>query len=242
MRVCVLAATLPTQIVVFYSGQAQACLLTLALNYLRREMRIAIYLRMTDEPKDVQLQRTGITRWLNKNIPERTTTTYPDEDQNGMPNKRRCYRGLKLAVRNGDIDLVIVHSVRRISLSVHSLVRELLYFADHGVGFVAASEKSIDFRATTKGSKQTLAALRDILDAETVSLRERVQAGIREAKEEGKTLGRPRQYTAATIEKILKLREKDWSFARIAGKVKLSPSTVQKLCRAAEAEREEESG
>lgn len=201
-------------------------------------MRIAVYLKVTDEKKYVAKQRSGITRWLNQNIPKHTKEIYTDEPAGGTPNKRGGYRSLKQAVKNGDIDVVIVHSVSIISASVSSLVHEILDFADKKVGFVSASEKAIDFRESTEGSIQTLGALRDILGAEKTGLRERVQAGIRKAEAEGKKLGRPKRYKDGDVKKILKLRdEQGWSFARIAGKVQVSPSTVQAIYHEAVAAR-----
>jgi len=57
---------------------------------------------------------------------------------------------------------------------------------------------------------------------------ERVKAGLRRARENGKKLGRPKG-TALDIEKIHGLRKKGWSLQQIATELNTSKTTVSRL-------------
>jgi DNA invertase Pin-like site-specific DNA recombinase len=59
---------------------------------------------------------------------------------------------------------------------------------------------------------------------------ERVRAGIRRAKENGKRLGRPKRLNL-NVEELQKMRDRGLSFKKIGEKVKACPATIYKTLK-----------
>jgi len=59
---------------------------------------------------------------------------------------------------------------------------------------------------------------------------ERVRAGIRRAKENGKRLGRPKRLNL-NVEELQKMRDQGLSFKKIGEKVKACPATIYKTLK-----------
>ena len=107
------------------------------------------------------------------------------------------------------------------------LVSALEEFQALGIHFVSLTE-AID--TSTPMGRMVFMILGAVAELERSLIVERVNAGLSRAKREGKTLGRPR--LIVDREKVSKLKQEGHSLRTIAGKLRLSKSTVLNLLTA----------
>lgn len=126
--------------------------------------------------------------------------------------KRRC-------------DVVLVHRFDRFGRSTSHLLRGLEEFRSLGVDFVSFSE-SID----TGSSVGTLifTVLSALAAFERSLIQERVRAGLRRAKAQGKRIGRRK---VRDDDQIRRLREDGLSIRAISKRVGLSTTAVQRALK-----------
>jgi putative DNA-invertase from lambdoid prophage Rac len=129
------------------------------------------------------------------------------------------------AARRRDIDVVLVWRLDRWGRSLLDLVVTLKELAELGVGFVSLAE-ALDL--TTPTGRAMAALLSVFAEFEHEILRERIRAGIAEARLKGKHLGRP-----VTVGKhagqIRKLHRTGVSKAEIARRLDIGRTSVRRL-------------
>src|SRR5688572_10567603 len=104
------------------------------------------------------------------------------------PSVRELRQKLIEAARRRDIDVVVVWRLDRWGRSMADLVTTLQELRDLDVGFVSLTE-ALDL--TTPSGRAMAGLLAVFAEFEREILRERVRAGLAQARAEGKTLGRP---------------------------------------------------
>jgi putative DNA-invertase from lambdoid prophage Rac len=129
------------------------------------------------------------------------------------------------AARRRDIDVVLVWRLDRWGRSLLDLVVTLKELAELSVGFVSLAE-ALDL--TTPTGRAMAALLSVFAEFEHEILRERIRAGIAEARLKGKHLGRP-----VTVGKhagqIRKLHRAGVSKAEIARRLDIGRTSVRRL-------------
>jgi putative DNA-invertase from lambdoid prophage Rac len=128
------------------------------------------------------------------------------------------------AARRREIDAVLVWRLDRWGRSLADLVATLQELADLGVGFVSLSE-ALDMTTATGRAMAGLLAV--FAQFEHDLLRERVRAGLAEARLNGKRLGRPRTIDAHASG-IRKLHRAGISKAEIARRLKIGRTSVRR--------------
>jgi len=142
-------------------------------------------------------------------------TTHPDREQ------------LIAAARRREIDLVLAWRLDRWGRSLIDLVTTLQELSALGVGFVSLSE-ALDL--TTPSGRALAGMLAVFAEFERDILRDRVKAGIAQARKEGKLHGRPK--TAGKLLAEMKRLQKDGvSKRQIAKKLGVSRTSVIRLLR-----------
>ena len=101
------------------------------------------------------------------------------------------------------------------------LLRALETFKALGIEFVSLSEQ-VD--TTTPTGKMVFTVLGAVAELERNLIRERVRAGLRNARAKGRKLGRPA--VAVNSAEILQLHNEGLSLVKIAGKLGISQGTV----------------
>jgi DNA invertase Pin-like site-specific DNA recombinase len=144
--------------------------------------------------------------------------------------ERELRERLLAAARRREIDVVLVWRLDRWGRSLVDLVVTLKELAELGVAFVSLTE-ALDLTTPTG---RAMAGLLSVFAAfEHDILRERIRAGIAEARLQGKHLGRP-----VTVGKragqIRKLRRAGVSKAEIARRLDISRTSVRRLLAAKE--------
>jgi len=130
------------------------------------------------------------------------------------------------ATRKRQIDAVLVWRFDRFARSTKHLVLALEEFRSLGVQFISYQE-NID--TTTPLGQALFTIISAVAQLERDLIRERVRAGLRNARLKGKTLGRP----ALTLDRdrIARLRASGASIREIASQLEVSTATVHNALR-----------
>ena len=187
--------------------------------------RVAIYARVStmDQTCEPQLRdlRAYVTarRWQ--------AIEFVDQGVSGTREKRPALDRLLREVKARRIDVVVVAAFDRFSRSVRHLVETLELFRHLGVEFVSLREQ-IDTGSPLGQAVFTIVAA--IAELERSLIAERVRAGLRRARADGRRLGRPPVAVdpgrlASAIRRNLPVRE-------AARELGISASTYHRLVRA----------
>jgi putative DNA-invertase from lambdoid prophage Rac len=139
--------------------------------------------------------------------------------------QREAREKLLEAARRREIDVVLVWRLDRWGRSLADLVVTLKELADLGVGFVSLTE-ALDL--TTPIGRAMAGLLAVFAEFEHDVLRERVRAGLAEARLSGKRLGRP-QTAALHAGMVRKLYRAGISKAEIARRLNIGRTSVRRI-------------
>ena len=139
--------------------------------------------------------------------------------------EREFREKLMAAARRREIDVVLVWRLDRWGRSLADLVVTLKELADLGVGFVSLTE-ALDL--TTPTGRAMAGLLSVFAEFEHEILRERIRAGIAEARLKGKHLGRP-VTVGKQASQIRKLYRGGVSKAEIARRLEISRTSVRRI-------------
>ncbi|HEX7530136.1 MAG TPA: recombinase family protein [Pyrinomonadaceae bacterium] len=139
--------------------------------------------------------------------------------------ERELREKLLAAARRREIDVVLVWRLDRWGRSLVDLVVTLKELAGLGVSFVSLTE-ALDL--TTPTGRAMAGLLSVFAEFEHEILRERIRAGIAEARLKGKHLGRPLT-VAKKADQIRKLHRAGISKAEIARQLHIGRTSVRRL-------------
>jgi putative DNA-invertase from lambdoid prophage Rac len=156
--------------------------------------RAAIYARVStfDQEPENQLQE------LRRYVEARgwTGTEFVDRGVSGTKDKRPALDALLKEAKRRRFDVLVCWRLDRLGRNLRHLVIMLEELQHLGIGFVSLGE-GID--CTTPAGKLQLHILAALAEFERERIRERVMAGLRRAKAQGKRLGRPRTSSARVV-------------------------------------------
>jgi DNA invertase Pin-like site-specific DNA recombinase len=186
--------------------------------------RVAIYARVstTNHGQDVGLQ----TRELRQFAEARgwqVAGEYTDAGVSGAKDSRPELNRLMADAHKRRFDVVCVWRFDRFARSVSHLLRALETFKALGIDFVSFSEQ---MDTSTPAGKMVFTVLGAVAELERSLIVERVRAGLRNARANGKRLGRPRAVVDAT--RIARLHAQGRSIREIADELGYSRSLVHK--------------
>jgi DNA invertase Pin-like site-specific DNA recombinase len=184
-------------------------------------MIAAIYARVstTDQHNEIQVQElTGYVErrgWKLGGV-------YQDQIS-GAKGKRPGVDALMADARLHKFDVVLVWKLDRFGRSVIDLVGKLRELDSCGVRFIAASQ-GLDTDATNPTARLLMHILASVAEFERSLIQDRVSAGLKHAKANGQTIGRPRRIFDR--QKALDMREQGMSLPRIARELGIGYGTV----------------
>jgi DNA invertase Pin-like site-specific DNA recombinase len=144
----------------------------------------------------------------------------------GSGAKERLQReALLKAARRREVDAVVVWRLDRWGRSLADLVATLQELNSLGVGFVSLTE-ALDL--TTPGGRAMAGLLAVFAEFEREILRERVKAGIAQARKEGRPHGRPRT-AALQAEQVRQLQVQHLSRSEIARRLGIGRTSVRRI-------------
>lgn len=153
---------------------------------------------------------------------------YRDKGQSGAKQDRPALNSLLSDLRKRKFDVIVVWALDRLARSL----KQLLIISEEcralGVDLVSLRQ-NID--TTLPAGRLTFQILGAVAEFERELLRERVKAGMAQARRSGKHVGRPalRRLTSAEIEKMKGLRSGGASIRHIATAFRTSQWTVDRL-------------
>ena len=188
--------------------------------------RVAMYCRVSTDGQTVENQ-TRELRAVAKRHGWKIVETFTDNGISGAKgrNGRPGFDALHKAIARKEIDLVAVWSVDRLGRSLQDLVTFLGELQSKGV-HLYLHVQGID--TTTPAGKMMFQMMGVFAEFERAMIQERVHAGLRRARANGKVLGRPRTMKPKQAARIRALRADGVSFRQIAKQTKKSLGAVQR--------------
>ena len=153
------------------------------------------------------------------------TITLQVREVNSGAARRQAREKVLEAARRRDIDLVLVWRLDRWGRSVTDLLATLQELEHLGVGFVSLTE-ALDL--TTPAGRAMAGLLAIFAEFEREILRERTRAGLANARQNGKRLGRPATAAKHATE-IRKLYGAGIAKAEIARRLQIGRTSVRRI-------------
>jgi DNA invertase Pin-like site-specific DNA recombinase len=185
-------------------------------------MRTALYARIstTNHGQDNELQLRELRELFSRRgwgiIDE-----YVDSGVSGSKDSRPELNRLMADAHKRKFDAVAVWKFDRFARSTSHLLRALETFQALGIEFISLTE-GVD--TSTPVGKMVFTILGAVAEMERQLIRERIRAGLRNAKSKGRRLGRPK--VAVNLAHIGSLREQGLSYEAIAAAVGASVGTI----------------
>jgi len=185
--------------------------------------RVALYARVSTSDQSTESQLLDLRRYVSErgwNI----FNEYVDEGISGTKDSRPALNELMNDAKKRRFDVVLVWRFDRFARSTKHLILALEEFRNLGIDFVSYQE-NIDTSSPLGSAIFTIISAVAQLERDIIA--ERVKAGLRRARENGKKLGRPKAFV--DTEKIRRLRSKGLSLRAIAKETGISRTTVSDL-------------
>src|SRR5580700_1902413 len=163
-------------------------------------MRIGIYARVSTKDQSCELQLRDLRAYCAARGFD-LVREYVDVGQSGTKDSRPELNKLMDDARKRQFDAIVVWRFDRFARSTKHLLLALEEFRSLGIQFIAYQE-NID--TSSPLGQAVFAIVSAVAQLERDLIRERVSAGIRNARASGKRLGRPRR--AVDPDRILELK------------------------------------
>ena len=184
-------------------------------------MRIAIYARVSTKDQSCELQVRDLRAYCAARGFD-LVREYVDVGQSGAKDSRPELNKLMDDARKRQFDAIVVWRFDRFARSTKHLLSALEEFRSLGVQFISYQE-NIDTSSPLGQALFTIVSA--VAQLERDLIRERVSAGIRNARANGKKLGRPK--SDVDCERILELKAQGLSLRQIAAKLRVGYGTVR---------------
>src|SRR5579864_3019010 len=184
-------------------------------------MRIAIYARVSTKDQSCELQVRDLRAFCAARGFD-LVREYVDVGQSGAKDSRPELNILMDDARKRQFDAIVVWRFDRFARSTKHLLSALEEFRSLGIQFISYSE-NIDTSSPLGQALFTIVSA--VAQLERDLIRERVSAGIRNARASGKQLGRPRR--GVNHDEVRRLRADGASIRRIAQKLGIGYGTVR---------------
>jgi len=185
-------------------------------------MRAALYMRVsTADRQTVENQRRDLRAYCEARG-WTDVVEYVDQGVSGTKHRRPGLDRLMAAARGRKIDVVVVAAFDRFARSTRHLIDALDTFEHVGVDFVSLREQ-IDTASPLGRAVYTIIAA--IAELERSLIVERIHAGLRRARAEGKRLGRP--VVAVDVGSIHRAVERAGSIRAAARRLGCSEGTLR---------------
>jgi putative DNA-invertase from lambdoid prophage Rac len=186
-------------------------------------MRAGLYARVsTHDQQTLGLQVEAMTSYIK----DRGWDVVNSIKDIGSGSKDRPGREFLLkAARRREVDVIVVWRLDRWGRSVADLMVTLRELSDLGVGFVSLTE-ALDLTTPTGRAMAGLLAV--FAEFEREILRERVRAGIAQARKEGRRHGRP-PTASLNAAAVLRLKAERVSHAEITRRLGIGRTSVRRI-------------
>jgi len=190
----------------------------------QRKNRVALYARVSTTDQSTDSQLLDLRRYIRERGWD-IFKEYVDEGISGTKDSRPALNELMNDAKKRKFDVVLVWRFDRFARSTRHLINALEEFKNLRIDFVSYQE-NIDTSSPLGSAIFTIISAVAQLERDIIA--ERVKAGLRNAVEAGKQLGRPRG-TSLDVEAIHRLKSEGLSFLQIAKRVGTSKSSVARV-------------
>jgi putative DNA-invertase from lambdoid prophage Rac len=185
--------------------------------------RIALYARVSSHDQQTLPMQLSAMRSYAKRKGWKVTLKTEEIGSGALSRLRR--EELLRAARRKEIDTIVVWRLDRWGRSLVDLVTTLQELMALRVGFVSLNE-ALDL--TTPSGRAFAGMLAVFAEFERDILRDRVKAGIAQARKDGRPHGRPRTLATKALQ-IRKLAKRGLSKSAIARKLNVGRTSVRRL-------------
>ena len=185
--------------------------------------RVALYARVSTTDQSTDSQLLGLRRYVSErgwNL----FKEYVDAGISGTKDSRSALNELMNDAKKRRFDVVLVWRFDRFARITKHLILALEEFKNLGIYFVSYQEY-IDTSSPLGSAIFTIISAMAQLERDIIA--ERVKAGLRRAKENGKKLGRPE--SEVDLRELRRLRTRGLSLRAIADQVGIFHTKVAKL-------------
>lgn len=185
-------------------------------------MKVGLYARVsTHDQQTLRLQLEAMRKYAKS---RKWKITLEVRDIGSGASERPKREELLQAARRREIDSILVWKLDRWGRSLPDLVLTLRELNEIGVAFVSLTE-ALDL--STPSGRAMVGLLSVFAEFERDLLRERVKAGIAQAKLEGRSGGRPKT-AALQVAEAQKLFKKGLSKSEIARRLQIGRTSVRR--------------
>jgi putative DNA-invertase from lambdoid prophage Rac len=172
-----------------------------------------VYVRVSTLDQNTDAQESELRDYVERR--GWTCVVYRDKGQSGAKDNRPALTQLLNDVRKRKVDVIIVWALDRLARSLKHLLAIAEECKTLGVDIVCLKQ-NID--TTLSAGRLTFQVLGAVAEFEQEMLRERVKAGMAQARRSGKRIGRPalRQFGVSQIEQVRSLRAQGVSVGKLA--------------------------
>jgi DNA invertase Pin-like site-specific DNA recombinase len=175
--------------------------------------RAAIYVRVSTAEQETYLQEHELQEYCERR--GWSCVVYRDKGQSGAKNDRPALTAMLNDLRRRKIDVIVVWALDRLARSLKQLLGIAEECRSVGVDLVSLKQ-NVD--TTLPAGRLTFQVLGAVAEFEREMLRERVKAGMAQARRAGKHIGRParRSFNADEIGRMRLLRSQGISIRKLA--------------------------
>lgn len=197
----------------------------MSLFVIEEGMKVACYVRVSSIGQNEASQKSELKKFCANHGYE--PVWYIDKSS-GMNMERPEFQRLQQDIFNGEVKVVVVYKLDRLSRSLTDGLNVLSAWLEKGIRLVATSQQ-FDFQGSV--GKLIASVLLAVGEMENETRRERQAIGIENAKQRNVYKGRKVGATKSNPERALKLRGEGKKLNEIAAIMKVSQSTVQRYLK-----------
>ena len=184
--------------------------------------RIAIYARVSTDRQSTESQLNALREYAGKRA-WAISKEYIDEGYTGSNTKRPAFTAMMADAKKRKFDVLLVYKLDRLSRSLKDLIMTLDDLKSMGIDFISY-DNGLD--TTTPTGRLIFNVVGAVAEFEKDIIRERVRAGLENAKRKGKRLGRP-PVSSRLVDEAKKLRSEGMSVRQIGKRLGIPESTVR---------------
>jgi DNA invertase Pin-like site-specific DNA recombinase len=189
-------------------------------------MRVAFYLRVSTDDQTTDNQLPELHRYAEFHKWD-VAETYVDKGISGRKTSRPAFDRMMADARARRFDVVCVVKLDRLGRSTQHLLAILSELEKLGIGFASVTQ-GLD--TTNPAGRLLFTVLAAMAEFESSLIVERTRAGLRNARSNGKTLGRS---VSINREQVKRLRSEGRTQAAIATELGIHVNSVRRVERAA---------
>ena len=193
---------------------------------MNSQKQIAVYLRVSTQDQKTESQKREVMEYCKRRFPEADIMVFEDK-ASGSKADRVALERLLGDVRAGKVDIVACYKLDRLGRSLTHLVKIIDELGLLRIPLICTSQ-GIDTSDDNPAGRLQLNVLSAVAQFEREIIRERVNAGLANAKAKGQILGRP-SILKKKKDRVMELSREGKGVREIGRELQMPPSSVHKL-------------